>query len=145
MDNSTQSLRAISYRLFRYLADRLIWGVMVSSGIEWIIVRTFTRDTKAQQEKEQALRLLRAVICLPPPTPDFLRYRSQSGHDRRNAGRKMADTAPVDPIDRLLGRIVPLTDGMVRALVSVAENPEDPIRMVCMETLIELGERLVFC
>jgi len=39
----------------------------------------------------------------------------------------------------LLVRRVPLTDGMVRALVSAAENPDDPLRIVCMETLIEIG------
>jgi rapamycin-insensitive companion of mTOR len=28
---------------------------------------------------------------------------------------------------------------MVRAIVSVAENPDDPMRIICMETLIEIG------
>ena len=40
----------------------------------------------------------------------------------------------------LLIKRVPLTDGMVRALVSAAENPDDPMRIVCMETLIEIGK-----
>ena len=39
----------------------------------------------------------------------------------------------------MLTKRVPLTDGMVRALVSAAENPDDPMRIVCMETLIEIG------
>lgn len=35
---------------------------------------------------------------------------------------------------------VPLTDGIVRAVVSVAENPDDAMRTICMETLLEIGK-----
>ena len=46
----------------------------------------------------------------------------------------------MDPITQLLASRVPLTDGLVRAIVSAAENPDDPMRAVCMETLVEIGE-----
>lgn len=45
-------------------------------------------------------------------------------------------------MDVLLQKRVPLSGGMIRAIVSVAENPDDALRTVCMETLIEIGECL---
>jgi hypothetical protein len=36
-------------------------------------------------------------------------------------------------------RGVALTEGLIRAVVSAAENPDDAMRIVCMETLVEIG------
>lgn len=47
-----------------------------------------------------------------------------------------------NPIDQLLAKKVPLSGGIIRAIVSVAENPDDALRTVCMETLIEIGTSL---
>jgi hypothetical protein len=52
--------------------------------------------------------------------------------------RKPADSEST-AIDQLLARKVPLSGGIIRAIVSVAENPDDALRTVCMETLIEIG------
>lgn len=76
-------------------------------------------------EREQALRLLRAVVVLPPPIPGEYDERPQSGF--------------ADPIGRLLSKRIPLRQSMVRAIVSAAENPDDPMRTVCMETLMEIA------
>jgi hypothetical protein len=106
--------------------------------------RTFARDAKAVHEREQALRLLRAVITLPPPTRSHrtasLRYhtspaRSRPTHSRHGSARAVLPGHVV----QLLACRVPLTDGLVRAIVSAAENPDDAMRIVCMETLVEIG------
>ena len=95
------------------------------------------RDSKFVKEKEQALRLLRAVVVLPPPSNARSSSRSVSrrGHLRTPSG------LPNDDIKRLLEQRVPVSDGLIRAIISAAENPDDPMRNVCVLTLIEIGER----
>ncbi|KAK8850712.1 hypothetical protein IAR55_004632 [Kwoniella newhampshirensis] len=137
-DLSTPRRRAAGYRILRYVLTRQGWGKMLSSGLEWLIIRTFTRDAKAVHEREQALRLIRSVVILPPlpkskPPPSPVRARSQSRHAAQNP---VNETGPISDI---LQRRVPLTDGLVRAIVSAAENPDDAMRTVCMETLVEIG------
>lgn len=75
--------------------------------------RTFTRDAKAVCEREQALRLIRAVVTLPID--------------------ETHDPCPT------LNYKVALRPGFVRAVVSAAENPDDPMHTVCMETLTEIA------
>jgi hypothetical protein len=41
---------------------------------------------------------------------------------------------------KLLDNRIPLSDGLVRVLVSVAENPDDPLRFIATETLVEIGQ-----
>ncbi|WVF67846.1 hypothetical protein IAT40_002607 [Kwoniella sp. CBS 6097] len=139
-DSSTPRRRAAGYRVLRYTLTRAAWGRMLASGIEWLIIRTFTRDAKAVHEREQALRLLRAAIVLPPAPPSRpasspIKTRSHSRHSYRSTCQTDID----QPSARLLENRVPLTDGLVRALVSAAENPDDAMRTVCMETLVEIG------
>lgn len=50
----------------------------------------------------------------------------------------MHDTVNVFAL--ILEQKVALTDGILRSLVSVAENPDDALRTICMQTLIEIGE-----
>lgn len=123
---------------------------MLSAGIEWLLIRSFTRDAKAVHEREQVLRLIRSVIVLPPPslrpTSSPVRSRSHSqshSYSRPNSGSIRTGVNG----DREEGFVavvmenkVPLTDGIVRAVVSVAENPDDAMRTICMETLLEIGK-----
>ncbi|KAK4687008.1 rapamycin-insensitive companion of mTOR, partial [Tremellales sp. Uapishka_1] len=125
-DSSTTQRRSAGYRLLRHLLDRATWIRMLDSGIEWLIVRTFTRDARSVIEREQALRLLRAVITLPPLPVPLPRHEEPPEASRSRF--------------QALGRLrIPLTDGLVRALVSIAENPDDAMRTICMETLVEIG------
>ncbi|CAD6567983.1 MAG: hypothetical protein TREMPRED_004194 [Tremellales sp. Tagirdzhanova-0007] len=156
-DSSTVSRRAAGYRVLRYVMSRERWGKMLHAGLEWLLIRSFTRDNKAAREREQALRFLRTIVVLPPqPLPSVLqthssptrsRHRSGSGHSRQPSGNdqrrdnyesRFPRLGP-DPIDNLLENHVPLTDGLVRAIVSTAENAEDTLRIICMETLIEVA------
>ncbi|WVR08773.1 hypothetical protein IAU60_005831 [Kwoniella sp. DSM 27419] len=147
-DGATSRCKAVAYRVLRYCLTRATWGRMIASGVECLLIRTFSRDSKAVHEREQALRLLRAVIVLPAPTsfrpassPVQSRHRSRSRQSAA-AGQPEGDHGP---IDRLLRNRVALTDGLVRALVSAAENPDDAMRTVCMETLIEIGVLDIKC
>jgi rapamycin-insensitive companion of mTOR len=42
-------------------------------------------------------------------------------------------------ISTVVERRVALTDGLVRVIVTAAENPDDVLRSVCLETLVEIG------
>ena len=66
------------------------------------------------------------------------RNPSGSGHQRNNSNKGHRGLEP-DAIASLLERRIALPDGLVRAIVSCAENPDDPLRRACMETLIEIG------
>lgn len=110
-----------------------------------MFLRSFSRDSKAVIEREHALRLLRTVMTLPAERPRLTcRISSRDSPSRRSSPlsprkRSMIDT-DLNPTDILLAKRVSLTGGMIRAIVSVAENPDDALRTVCMETLIEIGE-----
>jgi hypothetical protein len=83
-------------------------------------------------------------MMLPPERPRLnSRVSSRDSPSRRSpmSPRKVADREP-SAVDVLLQKKVPLSGGMIRAIVSVAENPDDALRTVCMETLIEIGECL---
>jgi hypothetical protein len=117
---------------------------MLDSGLEWLLIRyvqslqhklmsrTMSRDTKAVVEREQALLLLRAIATLPRPRLSTDLNASQGSLSRLN----------------LLAYKVPLTDGLIRAIVAIAENSQDAMWIVCMETLVEIGKlrlRLIRC
>lgn len=109
---------------------------MLDSGLEWLIIRyvqsllwkliyrTMARDTKAVVEREQALLLLRAIATLPRSRPSTDLNASQASLGRVN----------------LLAYKVPLTDGLIRAIVAIAENSQDAMWIVSMETLVEIGK-----
>lgn len=154
-DSSAPKRRAAAYRILRYILTRESWAKMLSAGIEWLFIRTFTRDAKAVHEREQALRLIRSVIVLPPPSlrpissPVRSRSHSQSQAYSRSNSRSTKRGVNGDHEEGFVAVVmenkVPLTDGIVRAVVSVAENPDDAMRTICMETLLEIGEHWYPC
>ncbi|WVQ77136.1 hypothetical protein IAR50_006819 [Cryptococcus sp. DSM 104548] len=147
-DNSITKRRAAGYRVLRYILTRHSWANMLSVGLEWLLIRTFTRDAKAVHEREQALRLVRNVVVLPvlpvesvkmDSSPMRTRSRSQPSQARNETFGDIGGFVEEGPFTRIWVEKVPLTDGLVRAIVSVAENPDDAMRTVCMETLVEIG------
>lgn len=103
-------------------------------------IRTFTRDAKAVLEREYALRLLRAVMILPPERPRRSSRAASHASPRRSQMSPRRPSGTDDgELDTLLSQRVALPGGLIRAVVSVAENPDDALRTVCMETLIEIG------
>ncbi len=167
-DSSHTRRRAAGYRALRYILDRQAWGKMLSTGIEWIVLRSvlcleaagsadvscrsFTRDSKCVQEREQALKLLRGVIALaltptarPRPQTITAAFASlarevTAGHSRRGSAAGLSVPLEPEALQVLLECRVPLTDGLVRALVSAAENPDDVLRTASVQTLVEIGE-----
>jgi rapamycin-insensitive companion of mTOR len=70
------------------------------------------RDNKHAVEKEQAIKLIRAIV--------------EIGSEKRGA-----HTAPG------VGS-VPLSEAVMRAVIAVAEHPEDPFKGICILTLTEI-------
>ena len=76
--------------------------------------RTLSRDNKHSVEKEQVIKLIRAIVDLGSE-----RHMSHSGVGSGS---------------------VPLSDAVMRALIAVAEYPEDPFKPICVQTLTEIRE-----
>lgn len=76
------------------------------------VSRSLNRDNKHTIEKEQVLKLVRTLI--------------EVGTIRRDS-----------PAVGGTG-VVPLAESVMRALIAVAEQPEDPFRPICIQTLTEI-------
>ncbi|PLW12704.1 hypothetical protein PCASD_21619 [Puccinia coronata f. sp. avenae] len=65
-DSSSTEVRAESYRLLRHAVHTLLEiNILRLSRIEFLIIKTLTRDHKSDYEKLQALILVRSVACHP--------------------------------------------------------------------------------
>jgi rapamycin-insensitive companion of mTOR len=78
--------------------------------------RTLARDNKHAVEKEQVIKLVRAMI--------------EIGSERRDAHSTAGSGT------------VPLSEPVMRAIIAVAEHAEDPFRPICVQTLAEIRECL---
>ncbi|GLB38352.1 putative rapamycin-insensitive companion of mTOR, domain 5 [Lyophyllum shimeji] len=113
-DKYSKQARAAAYRLLRHsLIDaESVKLVDESRSLDWYIVKSLSRDNKHRVEKEQAIKLIRTMIEIGTVHRDS---KSSGG-----AG------------------IVPLSEPIMRALIAIAEQPEDPFRLICIETLAEI-------
>lgn len=112
-DHASTRARATAYRLLRHsLVDRDSVERLLEHSLDWYIVKSLARDNKYSGEREQVIKLIRTII--------------EVGAERR-AMRMSAG----------LGR-VPLSEPTMRALIAIAEHPEDPLRPICCETLVEI-------
>ncbi|KIJ54571.1 hypothetical protein M422DRAFT_24511 [Sphaerobolus stellatus SS14] len=107
-DRASKECRAAAYRLLRYT---LVAENFHEFELDWYIVRTLVRDSKHHVEKEQAILLIRALV------------NGGSNLDRRPA------TA---------GGRVPVSEPIMRAMIAIAEQPEEPFRGICLVTLTEI-------
>lgn len=109
--------RAAAWRLLRHSLVPLDMDLAESwrvHNVDLYLIRTLLRDRKAVVEKEQALKLIRAVLEL--------------NHKSVNSGGGAARYE-----HRILG------DGVVRALVAASEPVDEPMRNVYIETLAEMA------
>ena len=90
-----------------------------------MVRRSFAKASRQIPEMEQAILLIRAIMSLPQPRSD--QPGEASGHAVVSATRRY-------------GKVPAISQALVRVLVSMAENPEDPFQAITMETLTELGE-----
>ncbi len=79
--------------------------------------RSLARDNKHMIEKEQVIKLLRAIV--------------EIGSQRSTPGTAIGS-----------GK-VPLSETVMRAFIAVAEHPEDPFKPICVQTLTEIRMCLV--
>lgn len=112
-DRSTKQCRATAYRLIRHLlVDPRSVEVVREQGLDWYIVKALARDNKYVVEKEQVIKLIRAMI--------------EIGSQKRPARSGVA------------AGTVPISDTIMRAFIAVAEHPEDPFKPICVQTLAEI-------
>ncbi|KAJ8469790.1 hypothetical protein ONZ51_g8763 [Trametes cubensis] len=112
-DKATRQARATAYRLIRHaLVDSHSVRRLGEQHLDWYIVKTLSRDNKHSVEKEQVIKLIRAIVDLGSE-----RHLSHSGVGSGS---------------------VPLSDAVMRALIAVAEYPEDPFKPICVQTLTEI-------
>ena len=76
------------------------------------VCRSLCRDNKHTVEKEQIIKLIRAIV--------------EIGSERHPAHSAIGSGT------------VPLSDAVMRALIAVAEYPEDPFKPICVQTLTEI-------
>ncbi|KAN0087521.1 Rapamycin-insensitive companion of mTOR, N-term domain containing protein [Tylopilus felleus] len=113
-DKSSNHCRAASYRLIRHsLVDSASVEELHRQPLEWFIVKSLARDNKHAVEREQVIKLIRAVVDIVSEKRD---RRGSTGSN-----------------------IIPLSEPIMRAFVAVAEHAEDPFRQICVETLAEMS------
>lgn len=105
--------RAAAWRLLRHSlvpADTELAESWRAHNVDLYLIRTLLRDRKSVMEKEQALKLIRAVLEL----------------NHKSSGSSAAPR-------RIIGH------GVVRALVAASEPTDEPMRNVYLETLTEMA------
>ncbi|RPD54648.1 hypothetical protein L226DRAFT_535797 [Lentinus tigrinus ALCF2SS1-7] len=112
-DKATKQARATAYRLIRHsLVDTHSVRRLGEQDLDWYMVKSLSRDNKHTVEKEQVIKLIRAIV--------------EIGSERH-------------PTHSAIGSgNVPLSDAVMRALIAVAEYPEDPFKPICVQTLTEI-------
>jgi hypothetical protein len=78
------------------------------------VCRSLARDNKHAIEKEQALKLIRS----------FVEIGSDAAVPSRTAG----------------SGTIPVSEAVMRAVIAIAEHPEDPFKNICIQTLIEIRQ-----
>ncbi|KAI0322355.1 Rapamycin-insensitive companion of mTOR, N-term-domain-containing protein [Amylostereum chailletii] len=112
-DQSSQFCRATAYRLLRLLlVDADSVKRFREHPLDWYIVKSLTLDNKHTVEKEQVIKLIRAIVEI-------------------GAQRQYPHTAPCS------GK-VPLSEPIMRSFIAIAEQPEDPFKTICIQTLAEI-------
>ncbi|KAF9077790.1 Rapamycin-insensitive companion of mTOR, N-term-domain-containing protein [Rhodocollybia butyracea] len=109
-DKRSKECRAVAYRVIRHsLVDAESVKKLNEQEIDWYIIRSLHRDNKSAVEKEQAIKLIRAIVEMGTVY---------------NGGASGA---------------VPLSEPVIRAFIAVAEHADDPFRFICIQTLAELA------
>ncbi|KAH6907986.1 Rapamycin-insensitive companion of mTOR, N-term-domain-containing protein [Coprinopsis sp. MPI-PUGE-AT-0042] len=106
-DGCSKRCRATAYRLVRHALVDSDAVTLLDRSLDWYIVKTLQRDNKHAKEKEQALKLIRTIIEI-----------STTNRDGSIATNRIGT--------------VHLSEAVMRAVVAVAEHPEDPFRPICI-------------
>lgn len=110
-DQRSKQCRATAYRLLRHALVDSEFVKRIGQNLDWFIVKSLNRDNKHAIEKEQVIKLIRTIVHIGTPR----RYSSAGGTGS-----------------------VPLSEPVMRALIAVAEHPEEPFRAICTQTISEI-------
>lgn len=112
-DSRSKQCRAAAYRLIRFsLVDFTSIKELRRQPLDWFIVKSLARDNNFLVEREQVIKLIRAIV----------------------------DIAAEQRDTRALGFIsIPLSEPVMRAFIAVADHAEDPFRSICVQTLAEMS------
>ncbi|KAG2009933.1 ste16 [Coprinopsis cinerea AmutBmut pab1-1] len=113
-DKCSKHCRAVAYRLIRQALVDSEAVTQLGRSLDWYFVKSLQRDNKHAQEKEQALKLIRTIIEVSTT------HRDGSIATNVSMGN------------------VQLSEVVMRAIIAVAEHPEDPFRPICIQTLTEI-------
>ncbi|BGP18107.1 hypothetical protein JCM10213v2_006158 [Rhodosporidiobolus nylandii] len=110
-ESAGKETRAAVYRLLRHLVvDVSDVYALNAHHLPLFLIRSLARDTSHNLEKEHALRLIRALLLFTTPESSV-------------SGGGEVEVVPV---------------GVMRAVVAIAETPEEKLRLAALETLGEL-------
>ncbi|KAF8503219.1 Rapamycin-insensitive companion of mTOR, N-term-domain-containing protein [Hysterangium stoloniferum] len=112
-DTASKESRTSAYRLLRYaLVEAEAVERFHELQLDWYLVRSLAKDNKYHLEKEQALLLIRAMVNIGNSILE------------RHAGAGCGSVA--------------VSERVMRAMIAIAEQPEDPFRGICLVTLTEI-------
>ena len=118
------TLRSQSLRVLRYLlTDWEMVHQMLLVNLDLMIVRSLERESKFLWERMQALKLIRKWMAM-----------------LATAQARIRDPLSTPPLAKGLPNRPPigLTRSLVQSLVSIAEQPKDDFRRVCLDAIREL-------
>ncbi|KIM43166.1 hypothetical protein M413DRAFT_443978 [Hebeloma cylindrosporum] len=111
-DKCSMQCRAAAYRVIRHsLVDKDTVS-RLGDALDWYILKALLRDNKHAVEKEQVIKLIRIIV--------------EVGTVRRDPEMKSGPGS------------VPISEAVMRSIIAVAEHPEDPFRLICIQTLAEI-------
>ncbi|KAI6145691.1 Rapamycin-insensitive companion of mTOR, N-term-domain-containing protein [Pisolithus thermaeus] len=112
-DSRSKQCRAAAYRLIRSsLVDPTSIEELRQQPLDWFIVKSLARDNKFSVEREQVIKLIRAIVDI-----------AAEKQDTRGTGSIS----------------IPLSEPVMRAFIAVAEHAEDPFRSISVQTLAEMS------
>lgn len=148
------TLRSQSLRVLRYLLTDwpMVSLIVHELNMDLFVVRSMERDSKYLWERMQAIKFVRRWMELmaecPTPVPMQTNtngaINAPSGSKQSSAGRaspllSAAATASLPPSSQPPASPIPLSRSLVQSLVSIAEQPKDDFRRVCLDALRELA------
>jgi hypothetical protein len=119
------TLRSQSLRVLRYLlTDWEMVHQMLVVNMDLLIVRSLERESKFLWERMQALKFIRQWMAM------------------LSAAQAQAKSKEHTPSHKSLPQRAPigLTRSLVQSLVSIAEQPKDDFRRVCLDAIRELSQ-----
>ena len=132
MVDKEPTLRSQSLRVLRYLlTDWHMLSHMLRLNLDLLVVRSLERESKFLWERMQALKFVRKWMAMRAAASAIAKGK-QPLPSAASAGivAALPFHAPID-----------ITRSLVQSLVSIAEQPKDDFRRVCLDAIRELSQK----